>query len=80
LWVSAGSASTLRTSTDAITWVTQVRSFGGSSIFSVAYGNELWVAVGGGGLLRTSTEALVYKSATNPSTFASSQLSILEGQ
>jgi hypothetical protein len=62
LWVLAGLQ--LRTSTDAINWVTQTSNFGDTAIKSIAYGNDTWAAVGGGyalpSQLRTSTNAVTW--------------------
>ena len=60
LWVAGGYSGQLRTSTDAITWVTQNSNFGNTKINSIAYGNNLWAIVGAGaqyitGQISTST-------------------------
>ena len=45
----------MRSSTDAVTWVTQTPNFGTSQISTVASGADgLWVAGGAGGPLRVA--------------------------
>ena len=56
LWVAAGNSGLIRTSTDAVTWVTRTSNLG-TIIQSVAFGNNLWVAGGDNGQIRTSATA-----------------------
>ena len=64
MWVAGGAGGTLRTSTDAVTWVTQTSQFT-LSINSIAYGNNTWVAGGTSGALRTSTDAITWVTQTS---------------
>jgi len=75
VWVAAGLAGTLRTSTnDGVTWNTQTSNFGSTNIYTVGYGNGVWVAGGVLGTLRTSTNDGVTWN-TQTSNFGSSFIS-----
>ena len=63
--MAGGASGTIRTSTDAINWVTRTSQFGTTTIRSVAYGNSLWVAGGDSGTLRTSTDAITWVTQTS---------------
>lgn len=65
LFVAAGDAGQLYTSSDGKTWTSRTSAFGGSSIYSVAYGNSLWVAVGTSGLISTSPDGITWTARTS---------------
>jgi hypothetical protein len=69
VWVAAGSAGQLRTSTDAVTWTTRTSNFGTTTIRSVAYGNGLWFAGGDTdgfwGQIRKSTDAITWTTVSS---------------
>ena len=56
LWIAAGDNAVLRTSTDAVTWVTQNLNIT-VGISTVVYGNNLWVVGAFLGILRTANSA-----------------------
>ena len=64
LWIASVGA-TIRTSTNAVTWVTQTSNFGTTTIREFAYGNNLWTAVGDSGQIRTSTDAVTWVTQTS---------------
>jgi hypothetical protein len=68
IWVAAALFSELRTSTDAITWVTR-NSNAPSHLIASAYGNNLWVIGGVSGAICTSTDAITW--VTRNSNFGS---------
>lgn len=57
----------IRTSTDAITWVTRTSNFpvASNSLHALKYGNGAWVAVGYGGAVRSSTDAITWTTRTS---------------
>jgi hypothetical protein len=64
--VAAGEAGQLRTSTDAITWVTRTSTFGTTAIEFVAFGGGLFVAVGGGATVRSSSDGITWDAVKSP--------------
>lgn len=67
LWVAGGNSGELRTSTDAVTWVTQTSNFTGQ-IQSIVYGNNVWVACDNTSTVpnfRTSTDAVTWVTRTS---------------
>jgi hypothetical protein len=58
LWVYGGVGGLIKTSTDALTWVTRDSKFDANEVRSVKFANGLWVAVGINATLRTSTDAI----------------------
>jgi hypothetical protein len=70
LYVAAGDAGYLYTSSNGTTWTSRTSNFGAQSIYKVAYGNGLWVAVGGGGVLTTSTDGITWTARTSNMTAA----------
>lgn len=68
LWIMGGYRNELRTSTDAVTWVTRTSNFPDQSftyINSIAYGNNLWIIGGSGGRIRTSTDGITWTTRTS---------------
>lgn len=65
LYVVAGSAGKLATSSDGITWTDRTSGFGTNTIQSVAFGNGLWVAVGQNGTLTTSSDGVTWTARTS---------------
>ena len=72
IFVAGANSGNLRTSTDAITWVTRTSGFGTTQINAVAFANGLWVAGGNFGQIRTSTNAITW--VTQTSQFGVSQI------
>jgi len=64
LYVAAGTAGTLMTSPDGITWTARTSGFGANSIYKVSFGNGLWVAVGANGTITTSTDGITWTART----------------
>ena len=64
-FVAGGVAGTLRTSTDAVSWVTRTSNFGSSEIRSISSARNLLVAVGDGGQIRASTNATTWVTRTS---------------
>jgi len=64
LYVAAGGAGVLATSTDGITWTDRTSGFGANNIRTVAYGNGLFVAVGDQGTITTSTDGITWTART----------------
>ena len=60
----------MSSSTDGVTWITQISSFGTTGITAVAYGNSLWIAAGAAGQIRSSdiTKITVPRRHTYPYT------------
>ena len=70
LFIATGSAGSLCTSPDGVTWTTQTSSFGTSIIYGVVYlvGPSLYIAVGQGGKVATSPTGVTWTQLTSPTT------------
>jgi len=64
LYVAAGNAGVMASSTDGITWTDRTSGFGANTIRYVAYGNGLFVAVGDNGTITTSTDGTTWTART----------------
>jgi hypothetical protein len=63
IWVAAGDAGVLYSSTDSgVTWTLRTSGFGANSIRGLAYGNGIFVAVGAGGQCFSSTDGITWTS------------------
>jgi len=65
LWVAAGGAGKLYSSTNGTTWTSRTSGFGANAINFVAFGNGLFVAVGVNGTLTTSTDGITWTARTS---------------
>lgn len=65
LFVAAGAAGVLGTSTDGKNWTSRTSGFGSTSINNLAYGNGVYVAVGNAGTLTTSTNGITWTARTS---------------
>lgn len=65
LYIAAGNAGFLYSSTNGTTWTLRTSGFGANSIRKVAYGNGLWVAVGQNGTITTSTDGTTWTARTS---------------
>lgn len=64
LWVAAGQAGLLYSSSDGITWTSRTSGFGSNAIYDVKFGNGLWVAVGDNGTITTSSDGITWTART----------------
>lgn len=66
LWVAAGDAGTLSTSTNPeSSWTTRTSNFGVTRINALTFGGNLFLAGGDSGQLRTSTDAITWTTRTS---------------
>ena len=75
VYLAAGNAGQLRSSTDAITWTTQTSGFGSTIINALTFGNGVYVAGGNSGTLTTSTDGTTWTTRT--SAFSSTAINAL---
>lgn len=65
IYVAAGSAGQLFSSSDALTWTSRTSGFGSNNINHVSFGNGLFVAVGQNGTITTSTDGTTWTARTS---------------
>jgi len=65
LYVAVGSAGTITTSTDGVSWTSRTSGFGASIIWGVGFGNGIYIAVGDSGKLHTSADGITWTSRTS---------------
>jgi hypothetical protein len=75
VYVAAGDAGQLRSSTNAITWTTRTSGFGTTIINALTFGNGVYVAAGRSGTLTTSTDGTTWTTRT--SAFGSTEIKAL---
>lgn len=64
LYVAAGSAGNLFSSSDGLTWTSRTSGFGANAINRVIFANSLWVAVGDAGIITTSSDGITWTART----------------
>jgi hypothetical protein len=75
VYLAAGDAGQLRSSTDAITWTTRTSGFGATIINALTFGNGVYIAGGRSGTLTTSTDGTTWTTRT--SAFGSTDINAL---